>query len=279
MSSDKFPLELANLSITPDEVDFLRNECPYLDEAYLHYLKSFRLRPNEQVELSFQDLDSSADGDLHITVRGLWVETILYEIPLLALTSEAYFKFCNTDWDYDGQEERAYWKAKTLLEAGCVFSDFGSRRRRDYHTHDLVIQGLVRASKKCDGPGKLTGTSNVHLAMKHGIPPVGTVAHEWYMGIAAITNNYEEANELGLRYWVACFGEGVGNRILLLIRCRTDPWDLGPGNRADRYFWDSRFFQSFQATNPPNYNGISWSSSDISFRGKRLNGCRYREPS
>jgi nicotinate phosphoribosyltransferase len=215
VSSNRFSLELANLSISPDELDFLRKECPYLDEAYLHYLKSFRLRPNEQVELSFQELDSSADGDLHITVRGLWVETILYEIPLLALTSEAYFKFCNTDWDYDGQEERAYWKAKTLLEGGCLFSDFGSRRRRDYHTHDLVIQGLVRASKESDSQGKLTGTSNVHLAMKHGIPPVGTVAHEWYMGIAAITNNYEEANELGLRYWVACFGEGVGNRILL----------------------------------------------------------------
>ena len=222
MPSNRFSLELANLSITLHELDFLRKECPYLDEAYLYYLKSFRLRPNEQVELSFQDQDSSADGDLHITIRGLWVETILYEIPLLALTSEAYFKFCNTDWDYDGQEERAYWKANRLLEAGCLFSDFGSRRRRDYHTHDLVIQGLVRASKKSDSPGKLTGTSNVHLAMKHGIPPVGTVAHEWYMGIAAITNNYEEANELGLRYWVACFGEGVGNKILL-IRCRTDP--------------------------------------------------------
>jgi nicotinate phosphoribosyltransferase len=215
VSSNKFSLELANVSITPHELDFLRKECPYLDEAYLHYLKSFRLHPGEQVELSFKELDASSYGDLHITIRGLWVETILYEIPLLALTSEAYFKFCNTDWDYDGQEEKAYCKGKTLLEGGCVFSDFGSRRRRDYHTHDLVIQGLVRASKESGTKGKLTGTSNVHLAMKHGIPPVGTVAHEWYMGIAAITDNYEEANELGLRYWVGCFGEGVGNRILL----------------------------------------------------------------
>ena len=206
------------MSITPDELEFLRKECPYLDEAYLDYLKSFRLHPSEQAEVSFKELDASAYGDLHITVRGLWVETILYEIPLLALTSEAYFKFCNTDWDYDGQEEKAYLKGKTLLEAGCVVSDFGSRRRRDYHTHDLVIQGLVRASKESGLKGKLTGTSNVHLAMKHGTAPVGTVAHEWYMGIAAIMNNYEDANELGLRYWVGCFGEGVRTQCCLFTK-------------------------------------------------------------
>lgn len=201
---------MANILITPDELEFLRKECPYLNEAHLNYLETFRLRPNEQVQLLFRELAGSEYGDLHITVRGLWVETIIYEIPLLALTSEAYFRFCNTDWDYEGQEEKAYIKGKTLFEGGCFVSDFGSRRRRDYHTHDLVIKGLVRASKESGLKGKLTGTSNVHLAMKHGIPPVGTVAHEWYMGIAAITNNYEEANELGLRYWVGCFGEGVG---------------------------------------------------------------------
>jgi nicotinate phosphoribosyltransferase len=211
---------LANVTITPTELEFLRKECPYLDKAHLNYLETFRLRPSEQVELSFKELDASEYGDLHITVRGLWVETILYEIPLLALTSEAYFKFCNTDWEYGGQEEKAYLKGKTLLEGGCLVSDFGSRRRRDYHTHDLVIKGLVRASKESGLKGKLTGTSNVHLAMKHGIAPVGTVAHEWYMGIAAITNNYEEANELGLRYWVGGFGEGV--------RTRRRPFKMAP---------------------------------------------------
>ena len=212
LSSDRACIELANILITPDELEFLRKECPYLNEAHLNYLETFRLRPSEQVQLSFGELAGSEYGDLHITVRGLWVETIIYEIPLLALTSEAYFRFCNTDWDYEGQEEKAYIKGKTLFEGGCLVSDFGSRRRRDYHTQDLVIKGLVRASKESGLKGKLTGTSNVQLAMKHGIAPVGTVAHEWYMAIAAITDNYEEANELGLRYWIGCFGEGVGTK-------------------------------------------------------------------
>ena len=145
-------------------------------------------------------------------MKGLWVETILYEIPLLALTSEAYFRFMDTDWTYDGQEEKAYQKGLRLLEAGCVVSEFGTRRRRDYHTQALVVRGLVKSTKEAQQKGltgKISGSSNVHLAMRFGIPPVGTVAHEWFMGVAAITGNYDNATLTALSYWVGCFGEGV----------------------------------------------------------------------
>jgi nicotinate phosphoribosyltransferase len=201
--------KLANIRLEQQELQFLRSHCPYLSADYLVYLQKFRLRPHEQVHLKFNQIDDSSYGDLDITVSGLWVETMLYEIPLLALTSEAYFKFVDRDWDHEGQEEQAYEKGVRLLSAGCVVSEFGSRRRRDFHTQDLVIKGLVRASKESDLPGKLSGSSNVYFAMKHGIAPVGTVAHEWYMGIAALTNDYEHANENGLRYWLDCFGKGV----------------------------------------------------------------------
>lgn len=145
-------------------------------------------------------------------VKGLWVETILYEIPLLALTSEAYFRFMDTDWTYDGQEDKAFRKGMKLLEQGCIVSEFGSRRRRDYHTQALVFRGLVKAKRegeKTGLPGKISGTSNVHLAMRFNIPPVGTVAHEWFMGVAAITQDYISATRQALSYWVGCFGDGV----------------------------------------------------------------------
>lgn len=119
----------------------------------------------------------------------------------------------DTDWSYEGQEEQAFDKGMRLLEAGCTFSEFGTRRRRDYHTQALVFRGLVKASKEGENkglPGRLTGTSNVHLAMRFGIPPVGTVAHEWFMGIAAIHDDYRAATELALRYWVGCFGGKLG---------------------------------------------------------------------
>lgn len=198
---------LANITLSDEELKFLQKECKFLSAEYLDYLQKFRLRPNEQVKLSFENVEGGY-GDLHMLTKGLWVETILYEIPLLALTSEAYFKFVDKDWSHDGQEEMAYQKGVTLFEAGCMISEFGSRRRRDLHTQDIVIKGLVRASSE-GRAGKLTGSSNVYLAMKHGISPVGTVAHEWYMAIASITNDYENANELGLDYWLKAFGEGV----------------------------------------------------------------------
>ena len=193
----------------------MKSTCPYFNESYLRFLGSFHLRPSKAVQSSWSpsnDTGSAEDvGELKLHVVGLWLDTILYEIPLLALTSEAYFKFCDKDWDYGGQEEKAYSKGMTLIEGGCVFSEFGTRRRRDYHTQDLVMQGLKQAAHEGiqrESNGKLSGTSNVHFAMKYGLPPVGTVAHEWFMGIASITD-YEHANETALRYWVGCFGEGV----------------------------------------------------------------------
>lgn len=202
--------ELGSISLTSEELEYLRRHCPYFGEAYLRYLTSFRMKPREQVKLSFMPTGGDSEyGDLHIAIKGLWIETIVYEIPLLALTSEAYFRFCNKDWDHGGQEEKACRKCLTLLEHGCLVSEFGSRRRRDYKTQDLVSKGLCKASKQASEAGwkgKLTGTSNVHFAMKYGIPPVGTVAHEWYMGIGAITDDYKNANELALRYWLGTFG-------------------------------------------------------------------------
>lgn len=209
--------ELGNISLLPEELQFLKEHCKYLNSSYLEFLQEFRLHPRDQVAIKFspvgEDTGSPTDlGDIDIHIKGTWVDTILYEIPILALTSEAYFKFMDKDWDYNGQQEKAYEKGMRLLEAGCVVSEFGTRRRRDYHTQALVFRGLVNASKDAEKrglPGKLSGTSNVHLAMRFGIPPVGTVAHEWFMGIAAIKDNYARATEEALRHWVSCFGEGV----------------------------------------------------------------------
>ncbi|MCJ1466885.1 nicotinate phosphoribosyltransferase [Pseudocyphellaria aurata] len=208
--------ELGNIVVTSEELEYLKTACSYLHPSYLQFLSSFRLCPSKQVQASFQishDTDSEDDvGELSLDLAGKWVETILYETPLLALTSEAYFKFCDRDWNYDAQEEKAYAKGTRLMENGCIFLEFGTRRRRDYHTQDLVLQGLTRATATAAAngwSGKLSGSSNVHFAMKYGIPPLGTVAHEWFMGIASIKDDYEHANESALRYWVDCYGEGV----------------------------------------------------------------------
>lgn len=207
------------MRLSDHELQFLRRECPYFSEDYIRYLSEFNLRPQEQVDIKLLlsqegDLMSKESYDVELHIKGRWVDTILYEIPILALASEAYFKYCDTDWKYDRQIEKAYQKGCTLLKEGCLFSEFGTRRRRDYHTHELVLDGLCKAQWDAEGknwPGKLSGTSNVHFAMRYGLTPVGTIAHEWFMGIAAITNNYKDANEMALRYWVLTYGAGVGD--------------------------------------------------------------------
>ena len=210
--------KLGNISLTEEEEAFLRQRCPYLSEEYITWLKGFRLRPREQVKPIFaptgNEEGEEQTGNVTIHIEGLWVDTILYEIPILALTSEAYFKFEDRAWNYDGQEEKAYDKALTLLKGGCIVSEFGTRRRRDYHTQALVFRGLVRANadfrnSNSEAEGRIQGTSNVHLAMRFGVDPIGTVAHEWFMGVAAVTDSYEDASERALEYWVRSFGVGV----------------------------------------------------------------------
>lgn len=151
-------------------------------------------------------------GTLRMSVKGPWVKTISYEVPLLALTCEAYFRFMDNDWTHDGQEDLAYNKGLKLLESGCIFAEYGTRRRRDLHTHVLVLRGLVRAKERAElarWPGRLSGTSNVRLAMDFGLRPMGTVGHQWFMGIAALTGDYSTCTQTALSLWLGCFGEGI----------------------------------------------------------------------
>ncbi|CAN6602638.1 nicotinate phosphoribosyltransferase [Trichomonascus vanleenenianus] len=191
---------LANLRFSEDEIAFLAKSIPYLPKKYLAFLKDFKLDPDEQVELEFND------GVLHAKAKGLWKVTILYEIPLLAIISEGYFKFVETNWDYSGQEDLAANKAIQLLTAGCTFCEFGTRRRRSFKTQEIVIEGIIKGAKECGLEKNLTGTSNVYFAKKYNLKPIGTVAHEWMMGVAAVTQDYELANKRSMEMWIESFG-------------------------------------------------------------------------
>ena len=210
---------LADVHLTEEEADWLDENCPYLSGEYLTYLEKFRFKPKDNIKLDLNppanSLDDKMTGTLSVEIRGQWLDTILYEIPLLALISEAYFKFVDKDLSYDGQIEKAMQKGLQLIEHGCSFSEFGSRRRRSYHTHDLVVQGLLAAQAEADTngkgwTGKLAGTSNVDMARRWGLTPIGTVAHEWFMAVAVIEKEgYKQANYNAMRAWCSTFDNGV----------------------------------------------------------------------
>jgi len=108
----------------------LQEKCPFLPETYLRYLQAYRFKPETQAIVSFDGGSNDDDlGMIHVDVKGKWVETILYEIPLLVLVSEAYFRFVDTDWTYDGQEGRCimcfYLQKPSKIEKTNIKKDNG----------------------------------------------------------------------------------------------------------------------------------------------------------
>ncbi|ODQ67403.1 nicotinate phosphoribosyltransferase [Nadsonia fulvescens var. elongata DSM 6958] len=193
---------LKNLRYSSDEIEFLQSQVPFFHKDFIDYLRKFKVDPEHQVSLSYDEIEQ----EINIAIEGPWIETIIYEIPILALVSEAYFKFVDTQWSYDEQFELASHKCEQLIAAGCPFSEFGTRRRRSYLTQDTVIKGIIAAAKNSPNSALFTGTSNVHFARNYGLKPTGTVAHEWMMGVAASTNDYLNANRLAMELWLKTVG-------------------------------------------------------------------------
>ncbi len=194
---------LGELRFSQDEIEYLRNAVPYLPQEYFQFIQNFKLSPKDQVVIIVEE-----DNKLDLKVNGKWQDTILYEIPLLALISEAYFRFVDTDWNLDGQVEKIQDKAKRLIDAKIPFSEFGTRRRRSFEVQELIVKSITSYTENlpANEKGLFLGTSNVLFAKEFNVKPIGTVAHEWMMGIASITDDYRSANKDSLKYWVDTFG-------------------------------------------------------------------------
>ena len=179
--------QLTALSAAEEEIEFLQRACPFLGLQYLDYLRNYRYHADE-VTFSVSD-----DGLLDLKISGPWERAILWEVPLLALISELYFVHCDTDWSHDEAEQRERSREKAEGLGQCSFADFGTRRRRSYAAQELAVDTLR-------GSDSFVGTSNVHFAHRFALKPIGTMAHEWIMGISAL-ESLRYANRYALRIW------------------------------------------------------------------------------
>ena len=177
---------LCSLNFTKEELDYLRS-IRFIKNDYVEFLRLWH-PIRDYVEVS------AKDGELEIVVDGPLFSAMQFEIFLLEIVSEVYFRMA---YDYDALRRSAKEKLDCKIAAmndgtyTFKFAEFGCRRRLSREWQDEVVRRFVTETENC------VGTSNVYLAMKYNVTPIGTYAHEFvqmYQGIDSIplayTNHY-----------------------------------------------------------------------------------------
>lgn len=219
---------MADLKLTQEEKKFVKTKCYFFDPVFVDFLEGFRYKPEEVTIVQ-------EGGDLSVIIEGYWYRTVLWEVPLLAIISELYFKM--TGATPAAVEEKAVVKAKALSGIEADYSEFGTRRRFSFEVQDKVVGTL-----KAHSGEYFKGTSNVYLAMKYNTTPIGTMPHEWFMYHGAIYG-YRSANIKGLEAWVDVYDGSLGIAL------------------TDTYTTDA-FFDSFSLKHAKLFDGVRHDSSD-----------------
>jgi len=176
---------LSCLKLTDEEVEYLKS-LNLFNANFIDWLKNFQMDPSEV------NVVQNDEGELRIFIKGLWYRTIFWEVKLMAVISELYFRITGTEMAKDWAD-RIGIKAVALQAAGCKWADMGTRRRRSFEVHDRVVSDMRYY-------GGFLGTSNVYFAKKYGVKAIGTSAHEAVMAMAVFAG-YDKANTAWLNYW------------------------------------------------------------------------------
>lgn len=195
---------LTTLTFTEDELDYLRG-LRFIKNDYVEFLSLFHLK-EKYVEVKPSD-DYPCGIDIHIA--GPWLHTILFEIPVLAIVNEVYFRRMYPDLTEEEGERRLDAKIRMILDepenAELRISDYGTRRRFSRAWQEKVILRLR------DGLGyHFLGTSNVFFAKKHGLLPLGTMAHEYLQACQALGPRLRDSQVFGFEMWAKEYRGDLG---------------------------------------------------------------------
>ena len=181
---------LCTLTFQEEELDYLAS-LRFIKSDYVEFLRLWRpLRKYVKCWLE--------EGQLHIEVRGPLFSAMQFEIYLLEIVNEVYFRM---KYDYlmliASAREKLLYKIRSFREDmyDFKFAEFGCRRRLSREWQDYAVSELLQT-------GHCVGTSNVYLAMKYGCKPIGTYAHEYvqmYQGVPGVTLAY--TNKMAMDEW------------------------------------------------------------------------------
>ncbi len=209
--------------------DEIRSLCSlHFQDAELMYLRSLRFIKSDFVDFlglfklneKYITVTPQPSGEIDITILGPWLHTILFEIPVLAIVNEVYFRNTQQLPDLMEGRKRLDLKIEQLREAGLhdlKIADYGTRRRFSKSWHEEVLRVLSNRLGTAQSPGKangmsgqLAGTSNVLFAMKLGLTPLGTMAHEYLQACQALGSRLRDSQIYAFESWAKEYRGDLG---------------------------------------------------------------------
>ena len=239
---------LCTLSFKKNELDYLKS-IRFIKDDYVEFLRLWHpIR-------DYVNIRRDENGQLSVIVRGPLFSAMQFEIYLLEIINEVYFRM---RYDYTKLKESAEIKLNEKIKAfqegkyTFKFAEFGCRRRLSREWEDTVVHRLTTETNNC------VGTSNVYLAMKYNLTPIGTYAHEYvqmYQGIDNIPLAY--TNHYAMKDW---YEEYQGDNGTALTDTITTDLFLMDFNRAmvnnytgvrhdsgDPYEWGEKMIKHYQS--------------------------------
>jgi len=204
---------LCQLHFREVELDYLRS-LRFIKSDFVDFLGLFRL--NEK----YITVTPMASGEIDIAIVGPWLHTILFEIPVLAIVNEVYFRNTQPVPDFVEGRQRLDAKIEELRCEGLQelkIADYGTRRRFSRAWHEEIMRVLAARLGTLHSPGKarkaagqMAGTSNVLLAMKLGLTPLGTMAHEYLQACQALGPRLRDSQTFAFESWAREYRGDLG---------------------------------------------------------------------
>jgi nicotinate phosphoribosyltransferase len=178
----------------------------FIKSDFVDFLGLFRL--NEK----YITVNALPDGSIDIQIKGPWLHTILFEIPVLAIINEVYFRNTQKLPDLLEGSRRLDSKMELLKAEGLSalkIADYGTRRRFSRAWHEEVLRKLS-AHLGAGTSAQFAGTSNVLFAMKLGLTPLGTMAHEYLQACQALGPRLRDSQVFGFESWAREYRGDLG---------------------------------------------------------------------